>query len=138
MGIILFLVDTSASMNQRTFLGTSYLDIAKGAIDTFMKVRTHVWVRAGIRLSRGSYACVIHGCVCVRMQYRSRDPASRGDRYMLVTFDEPPNAVKVRLSLDVVANSAKPFCMPCFYTRMYMYIVTCGWLLSLARARVYT
>ena len=40
MGIILFLVDTSASMNQRTFLGTSYLDVAKGAVDTFMKVRT--------------------------------------------------------------------------------------------------
>ena len=40
MGIILFLVDTSASMNQRTFLGTCYLDVAKGAIDTFMKVRT--------------------------------------------------------------------------------------------------
>jgi len=42
MGIILFLVDTSASMNQRTFLGTSYLDVAKGAIDTFMKVRSHI------------------------------------------------------------------------------------------------
>ena len=39
MGIILFLVDTSASMNQRTYLGTSYLDVAKVAIDTFMKVR---------------------------------------------------------------------------------------------------
>lgn len=50
-------------MNQRTFLGTSYLDVAKAAIDTFMK-------------------------------YRSRDPASRGDRYMLVSFDESPNAVK--------------------------------------------
>ena len=47
MGIILFLVDTSASMNQRTFLGTCYLDVAKGAIDTFMKVRTRGarWVR---------------------------------------------------------------------------------------------
>jgi len=31
MGIILFLVDTSASMKSRTFLGTSYLDVAKGA-----------------------------------------------------------------------------------------------------------
>lgn len=42
MGIILFLVDTSASMNQKTYLGTSYLDVAKVAIDTFMKVRhTH-------------------------------------------------------------------------------------------------
>ena len=38
MGIIQFLVDTSASMNQRCYLGTSYLDVAKGAIDTFMKV----------------------------------------------------------------------------------------------------
>ena len=39
MGIILFLVDTSASMNQKTYLGTSYLDVAKVAIETFMKVR---------------------------------------------------------------------------------------------------
>ena len=45
MGIILFLVDTSASMNQRTYLGTSYLDVAKGAIDTFMKVRTYAGAR---------------------------------------------------------------------------------------------
>eukprot|EP00731_Ephydatia_muelleri_P030070 Em0021g593a len=50
-------------MNQRTYLGTSYLDVAKVAIEMFMK-------------------------------YRSRDPASRGDRYMLVTFEEPPNAIK--------------------------------------------
>lgn len=28
-------------------------------------------------------------------QLRARDPASRGDRYMLVTFDEPPYGVKV-------------------------------------------
>ncbi len=38
MGIILFLVDTSASMNQKTYLGTSCLDVAKVAIETFMKV----------------------------------------------------------------------------------------------------
>ena len=38
MGIILFLVDTSASMNQKTYLGTSYLDVAKVAIETFTKV----------------------------------------------------------------------------------------------------
>ena len=48
MGIIMFLVDTSASMNQRTYLGTSYLDVAKGAIDTFMKVRTYAG-RGGVR-----------------------------------------------------------------------------------------
>ncbi|KAM5180403.1 integrator complex subunit 6 [Mantella aurantiaca] len=63
MPILLFLLDTSASMNQRTHLGTSYLDIAKGAVETFMKLR-------------------------------SRDPASRGDRYMLVTLEEPPYGIK--------------------------------------------
>ncbi|KAM9326579.1 integrator complex subunit 6-like [Gastrophryne carolinensis] len=63
MPILLFLIDTSASMNQRTYLGTSYLDIAKGAVELFMKLR-------------------------------ARDPASRGDRYMLVTYDEPPYCIK--------------------------------------------
>ncbi|XP_053561535.1 integrator complex subunit 6 [Bombina bombina] len=65
MPILLFLLDTSASMNQRTYLGTTYLDIAKGAVETFMKLR-------------------------------SRDPASRGDRYMLVTLEEPPYGIKLR------------------------------------------
>ncbi|XP_043927615.1 integrator complex subunit 6 [Protopterus annectens] len=63
MPILLFLIDTSASMNQRTYLGTTYLDIAKGAVETFMKLR-------------------------------ARDPASRGDRYMLITFEEPPYCIK--------------------------------------------
>ncbi|XP_037531950.1 integrator complex subunit 6 [Nematolebias whitei] len=63
MPILLFLLDTSASMNQRSYLGTTYLDVAKGAVEVFMKLR-------------------------------ARDPASRGDRYMLVTFDEPPYGVK--------------------------------------------
>ncbi|WAR28051.1 INT6A-like protein [Mya arenaria] len=39
MTIILFLVDTSASMNQRTYLGTSLIDIAKGSVENFMKIR---------------------------------------------------------------------------------------------------
>lgn len=38
MTIILFLVDTSSSMNQRTYLGTSLIDIAKASVETFMKV----------------------------------------------------------------------------------------------------
>ncbi|XP_051876891.1 integrator complex subunit 6 isoform X2 [Pristis pectinata] len=63
MPILLFLIDTSASMNQRSYLGTTYLDIAKGAVELFMKLR-------------------------------ARDPASRGDRYMLVTFDEAPCGIK--------------------------------------------
>ncbi|MBN3321451.1 INT6 protein, partial [Atractosteus spatula] len=64
MPVLLFLIDTSASMNQRTHLGTSYLDTAKGAVETFMKLR-------------------------------SRDPASRGDRYMLLSFEEAPSGIKV-------------------------------------------
>lgn len=39
MTIILFLVDTSASMNQRTYLGTTFIDVAKASVDTFMKIR---------------------------------------------------------------------------------------------------
>lgn len=41
MTIILFLVDTSASMNQRTYLGTSMIDIAKSSVENFMKVNKH-------------------------------------------------------------------------------------------------
>lgn len=50
-------------MNQRTHLGTTYLDIAKGAVETFMKLR-------------------------------GRDPASRGDRYMLVNYEDVPYGIK--------------------------------------------
>ncbi|KAH9369739.1 hypothetical protein HPB48_007706 [Haemaphysalis longicornis] len=41
MTIIVFLVDTSASMNQRTYLGArlSVLDVAKDAVERFIKVR---------------------------------------------------------------------------------------------------
>uniref|UniRef100_A0A674BJQ2 Integrator complex subunit 6 n=1 Tax=Salmo trutta TaxID=8032 RepID=A0A674BJQ2_SALTR len=63
MPVLLFLIDTSASMNQRTHLGTTYLDIAKGAVETFMKLR-------------------------------GRDPASRGDRYMLINFEDVPLGIK--------------------------------------------
>ncbi|PVD18932.1 hypothetical protein C0Q70_21491 [Pomacea canaliculata] len=63
MTIILFLVDTSASMNQRTYLGTTLIDVAKAAVETFMKIR-------------------------------ARDPNSRWDRYMLLTFEDPPANVK--------------------------------------------
>ncbi|XP_062521913.1 integrator complex subunit 6-like [Corticium candelabrum] len=63
MGIILFLIDNSASMNQRTVAGTTLLDVAKTAVETFIKLR-------------------------------SRDPASRQDRYMLVSCDETPFCFK--------------------------------------------
>lgn len=46
MTIILFLVDTSASMNQRTYLGTTLIDIAKAAVENFMKVNEQITASA--------------------------------------------------------------------------------------------
>uniref|UniRef100_A0A4X2K428 VWFA domain-containing protein n=1 Tax=Vombatus ursinus TaxID=29139 RepID=A0A4X2K428_VOMUR len=63
MPVLLFVLDTSASMNQRTQQGITYLDIAKSAVEIFLKLR-------------------------------SRDPASQGDRYMLVTSEDPPYCIK--------------------------------------------
>uniref|UniRef100_A0A1B0CFM8 Putative dead box rna helicase n=1 Tax=Lutzomyia longipalpis TaxID=7200 RepID=A0A1B0CFM8_LUTLO len=66
MTIILFLIDTSASMCQRAHVNgvqKSYLDIAKGAVETFLK-------------------------------YRQRSQDCMGDRYMLLTFEDPPANVK--------------------------------------------
>ena len=37
--VIVFLVDNSSSMNQSTYLGTSLLDIAKNAVESFIKIR---------------------------------------------------------------------------------------------------
>uniref|UniRef100_A0A182RMV1 VWFA domain-containing protein n=1 Tax=Anopheles funestus TaxID=62324 RepID=A0A182RMV1_ANOFN len=66
MTIIVFLVDTSASMCQRALVNgvqKTYLDIAKGAVETFLK-------------------------------FRQRSQDCMGDRYMLLTFEDPPNNVK--------------------------------------------
>ena len=38
MAVILFLIDTSGSMNQRTYLGPTYLDYGKIAVESFLKV----------------------------------------------------------------------------------------------------
>ncbi|TKR73154.1 hypothetical protein L596_020496 [Steinernema carpocapsae] len=63
MTIILFLVDSSASMGQKTYLGTTYLDAARSTIELFWKLR-------------------------------QKDPVSKGDRYMLMTFDDFPKNVR--------------------------------------------
>uniref|UniRef100_A0A182Q1Q1 VWFA domain-containing protein n=1 Tax=Anopheles farauti TaxID=69004 RepID=A0A182Q1Q1_9DIPT len=66
MPIIVFLVDTSASMCQRamvTGVPKTYLDIAKGAVETIIKLR-------------------------------QRTPDGQRDRYMLLTFEESSNNVK--------------------------------------------
>uniref|UniRef100_A0A5S6QFS1 VWFA domain-containing protein n=1 Tax=Trichuris muris TaxID=70415 RepID=A0A5S6QFS1_TRIMR len=64
MTIILFLVDTSASMNQMTSGGITLLDVSKNAIDTILKHRARDQTTRGI------------------------------DRYMLLTFDDIPYNVK--------------------------------------------
>lgn len=80
MTIILFLIDTSASMNQRTYLGArkTLLDVAKDAVEKFLKAR-------------------------------ARDIASRGDRYMLLTFEDPPFNIKAgwKESHSVFMNELK-------------------------------
>ena len=40
--IVLFLVDTSASMNQRVANGMTLLDLAKNSIENFIKVRAAI------------------------------------------------------------------------------------------------
>ena len=65
MTIIVFLVDTSASMQQKSWVSgrSTFLDIAKGAVEFFVKLR-------------------------------QKSPESRGDRYMLLTFEEYPKNIK--------------------------------------------
>ncbi|KAH9549724.1 hypothetical protein CY35_10G033700 [Sphagnum magellanicum] len=62
--LVVFLLDTSGSMNQQCANGLSLLDCAKSAVEHFHKVR-------------------------------SRDAASRLDRYMLVTCDDASDCIKV-------------------------------------------
>jgi integrator complex subunit 6 len=84
MTIIVFLVDTSASMNQRAYLGgrPTMIDVAKGAVESFVKVC----------VSDKLYYVLV---LIFNLQLRSRSIESRYDRYMLLTFDEPPANIKV-------------------------------------------
>ncbi|XP_040578321.1 integrator complex subunit 6-A isoform X2 [Lepeophtheirus salmonis] len=65
MTIIVFLVDTSASMEQKAYVSgrCSLLDVAKGAVEFFVKMR-------------------------------QKSCESRGDRYMLLTFEDYPRNIK--------------------------------------------
>lgn len=38
MTVIVFLIDTSASMMQKSYLGTTYLDFARLTVEQFLKV----------------------------------------------------------------------------------------------------
>lgn len=97
-------------MNQRTDLGTSYLDIAKGAVELFLKVKggerrdgensQGMGVDLGVSVTFVSppppFFPLRPPPSSLVPQLRARDPASRGDRYMLVTYDEHPYCIKVK------------------------------------------
>jgi len=80
MTIIVFLVDTSASMQQKAFGSgrSTLLDVAKGAVEFFVKMR-------------------------------QKSPESRGDRYMLLTFEEYPRNIKAgwKENLQTFMNELK-------------------------------
>ncbi|OZC07979.1 hypothetical protein X798_04975 [Onchocerca flexuosa] len=63
MTIVVFLIDSSASMAQKTYQGTSMLDVARSIVELVLK-------------------------------QRMRDASARGDRYMLMSFEEFPMNVK--------------------------------------------
>ncbi|CAF0859992.1 unnamed protein product [Didymodactylos carnosus] len=79
MPVIVFLIDNSASMNQMTYIGTTLFDLAKGAIEQFLKIR------------------------------QRDVNAVKTDRYMLLTLDDPPTNVKVgwKEPMTVFVNSLK-------------------------------
>ncbi|KAB0799372.1 hypothetical protein PPYR_07252 [Photinus pyralis] len=85
MTIIVFLIDTSSSMHQKTYVGgrTTLLDVAKSAVETFVKIR-------------------------------QRSLESRIDRYMLLTFEESPNNIKAgwKENLATFMNELKN--LPCY------------------------
>jgi integrator complex subunit 6 len=79
MPVIVFIIDNSASMNQTTYFGTSYLDVAKNAVESFLKIRSRDQI------------------------------SGRNDRYMLLTLDDAPHNIKVgwKEHMNVFTNELK-------------------------------
>lgn len=101
MTIVLFLVDTSASMAQKSYLGTSLLDFAKAAVETFLKVnrcRRRLGVVQLFWSTATRSAPTSNDARLSSFQQRARDPSARGDRYMLMTLEEFPKNVKVMMN----------------------------------------
>jgi len=87
--IVVFVLDTSVSMNQRATGGLTLLDCAKSAAEHFIKVRPAPPCRgAGLRECARPDGNPRGG------QVRQRDPANRSDVYALVTCEDGPAAVK--------------------------------------------
>ena len=101
-----------------------FLSSCEWALPAHMYVRTWYRVHSAI-LARGKFkldfltGCLsfsallilsLSVCLCSSMQYRARDAASRGDKYMLVSFDEPSMAIKVgTFSLQLLSQQNLSF-----------------------------
>jgi hypothetical protein len=57
MTIIVFIIDSSASMYQRTYLGLTVLDVAKEAVETCLKVSEEILRRITFVKSFGDVLC---------------------------------------------------------------------------------
>lgn len=52
-------------MNQRTYLGTTFLDVAKGAVEIFMKVKNEFTpIFFPTRIAWGSFATSVENDIC--------------------------------------------------------------------------
>ena len=51
-------------MNQRTYLGTTFLDVAKGAVEIFMKVKIEFTRIFFSRIAWGSFATSVEIDIC--------------------------------------------------------------------------
>lgn len=106
MPVIVFIIDNSASMNQMTYMGTSYLDTAKGAVENFLKVLIFFFSQ----LLDSVHAFLTPRLLRSKRKIRSRDQLnSRNDRYMLLTLDEPPSNIKVgwKEHMSIFTNELK-------------------------------
>ena len=98
MPVLVFLVDTSASMNQRTYLGTTSLDIAKGAVETFMKVcrgGRFVW----------DYCLFTKSLIVLPIDYSS-------SKFRIFIVCWTIICVYLRVALFVNASNSSLFCLP--------------------------
>ncbi|CAK8684006.1 integrator complex subunit 6-like [Clavelina lepadiformis] len=95
MHTVLFLIDNSASMNQRCYLGTTLLDVAKGAVESFIKQRanrtdkyllvTYDELPNGIK--SGWKDCQNHGSILNRLKSITADGLTTVGQALKLSFD---------------------------------------------------
>ena len=95
MQTVLFLIDNSASMNQKCYLGTTLLDVAKGAVETFIKQRANrtdkylllTLDEAPFGVKAGWKECQNHGVILNRLKSVSADGLTTIGQALKLSFD---------------------------------------------------